>query len=430
MTRKPLDQNEFISALDFVKTDIDNLRAYFEHGAIDPTPAVMERALKLRVSIEMFVALFSNAPQSDANFSTAARDLMVQSQILAKQSAEVLQELKKAKEPIQSTILNEVLNVKEMLIKQGLQGGASFGNSLSVGSEIAQLKASLAYSIAELEQKLSNDLENQSRDRLDEYTDKMLTEIYRMQKTSNRGVASGEILGEIEKFKEEFTKQIAGVEKNIIENLETSKDEIIYSQKSDEILKSEKDNAENISQSIVLAKTSMQVLRGISKQLLGVYEAQKRSLADIEKAVAGVSYQGRISSGEDMELADGFAQLKEELQSISSIINFEEIEKISDTNQAIEIADSIANQAFEPEGLLQTARELEALATELSELEKSQAEREATMAELEETDDLSVLDNFEEETDELEKLDGKTESEDESETEDEAVADSEAETED
>ncbi len=421
MTRKPLDQNEFISALDFVKTDIDNLRAYFEHGAIDPTPAVMERALKLRVSIEMFVALFSGAPQNDANFSTAARDLMVQSQILAKQNAEVLEELKKAKEPIQSTILNEVLNVKEMLIKQGLQGGSNIGSHLSVGSEIAQLKASLAYSLSELEQKLSIDIENNGRNQLDEYTDKMLTEVYRMQKPSNQVGNNSEILGEIAQLKEELSKQIAGVEKNVIENIETTKDEIIYSQKSDEILKGIKDNAEDINQSIVLAKTSMQVLRGISKQLLGVYESQKRALADIEKAVAGVSYHGRIASGEDMELAEGFAELKEELQNISSIINFDEIEKISDPNQALEVADSIANQAFEPEGLLQTARELEALATELSELEKSQAEREAESEITSETDELSELDNFEEETDELEKLDGEIPQYDEAEKEFETV---------
>lgn len=406
MTRKPLDQNEFISALDFVKTDIDNLRAYFEHGAIDPTPAVMERALKLRVSIEMFVALFSQAPQSDLNFSTAAHDLMIQSKILAKQNAEVLQELKKAKEPIQATILNEVLNVKEALIRQGIANNSNLGNNQSITSELARLSGQIAYSISELEQNIGRDIESSSQRKLDECFEKLRAELSQLQKPSIQNGVAYEILGEIADFKEESAKQIAGVEKNILENLESAKDDIIYSQKSDEILKGVKDNGVDINQSIVLAKTSMQVLRGISKQLIGVYEAQKRSLADIEKAVSGVSYQGRIASGEDMELAEGFAQLKEELQSISSIINFEEIEKISDPNQAIEIVDSISNHAFEPEGLLQTARELEALATELSELEKSQAERANEIEVPNENEELAKLDSFEEETAELEKLDG------------------------
>ncbi len=393
MTRKPLDQNEFLSALDFVKTDIDNLRAYFEQGAIVSTPAVMERALKLRVSIEMFVALFKTDMNGGLSFSNVLEDLTIQSKILTKQNAEVLEELKRGKEPIQATILNEVLNVKEMLLKQSLASENS-----PAESEIAKLKVQLSSSLAELEHRIMKNVEYSQREQLREYSQTVLSELAFMKKPSHQGSVVGEILGEIAEFREECAKQIAGVEKNIIDNIESSKEEIICSQKSDEILKVVKDGSADLNQSIVLAKTSMQVLRGISKQLLGVYEAQKRSLASIEKSIAGVTYNNHIVSGEDVQLAQGFAELKEELQSISNIINFDEIEKIKDTNQAIQLVDNYTNAQFEPEGLLQTAKELEALATELSELEKSQAEivGEASKTETLETSETSEVQKVEE----------------------------------
>lgn len=155
MIRKPLNQGEFLSALDFVKTDIDNLRAYFEHGAIQPTSAVVEKALKLRVSIEMFVALFGSATARDEGIVAMFDDLSVQNQAILKQNAEILETLRGGNQPYQSTILNEVLNVKETLAKANFAANSS--------GEIQHLKYHISNSLIDLEQRLLRNIEYSNR---------------------------------------------------------------------------------------------------------------------------------------------------------------------------------------------------------------------------------------------------------------------------
>ncbi|MFI3167934.1 MAG: hypothetical protein R3Y32_07480 [Bacillota bacterium] len=365
MTRKPLNQAEFLSALDFVKTDVDNLRAYFEQGAIQQTPAVVERALRLRVAIEMLVGLFGSSTARDSSFNSVFDNLTLQNKAIARQNAEILQHLGNSEQSQNMAVLNEVLNVKEMLKKAGLGVGES--------GEVANLKNYIANSLLDIEQRITKNIQYSQQSQLQELSTNIVSEIsYRNRFASNQsGENSEELIREIVDFREECNKKLALMEQNLMENISQSKDEVIYSQRSDEILNIAKENKINLEKSIVYATTNMQVLRGLSKQIMGIYEAEKRALADIEKSIAGVGNHAKTDIA-DTKLSEGFAQLKEELQSISSIINFGEIDEIKDTNEALEIVDSYANAQFEPEGLLQTAKELENLAMELAELEKSQ----------------------------------------------------------
>ncbi len=344
MIRKPLEQSEFLSALDFVRADIDNLRAYFEHGAINPTPAILDRAMKLRGSIDSFCGLVG-VPQ--------------------RETEAVFTEISSAKEPIQSAILNEVLNVKELLAKQGLS------NIAGPKSEIATLKEQLATSLAGLEQRIINNMEYAQKVQIEEYSEKMISQFTNLARP-NQTAMTAEILSEISEFREEATKQIASVETRIVETLNEKKEEIVNCKTADNVSNCECSVKENVAQSLVLAKTSMQVLRAISKQLIGIYQSEKKTLENIEKSIENGFMHSQTVAEEDTSLAEGFAQLKEELATLSGIINFEEFDTIQDKDQALGMVDSYSNAQFEPQGLLETAKELEALATELFELEKEQ----------------------------------------------------------